>query len=513
MVERVERYGLQVASELQRFIEEEALPGTGIEAARFWEQASSVIHDLSPRNAALLARRDELQAKIDGWHREHDFELDAYKNFLREIGYLVAEGDAFSVTTANVDPEIAEIAGAQLVVPITNARYALNAANARFGSLYDALYGTDAIAESGGATRGEHYNPLRGEKVIAFARGVLDEAAPLDGASHKDARGYSVRDGKLVVAIAGGECGLADPTQFAGYRGEASNPSAILLAHHGLHLEIVIDSDHPIGRTDPANVADLVVEAAVTTIMDLEDSIAAVDAGDKVLAYRNWLGLMQGTLEAKFAKGGRTLTRRLEEDRIYTAPDGGTVSLKGRSLMLVRNVGHLMTTPAILTHDGKEVPEGILDALVTTLIGMHDFMPGGRGANSAKGSIYIVKPKMHGPEEVAFANELFARVEDALSLQQLHDEDGHHGRGTATVNLGMYPARPAAGLLHQYGLPRARGERDPHRDGSRAHDPKADMKGAAWIRLTARTGMSMSGIECGLPGHAQIGKGMWRCPI
>ena len=513
MVERVERYGLQVATELQRFIEEEALPGTGIDAARFWERASAVIHDLAPRNAGLLARRDELQAAIDAWHREHDFEPGHYRAFLEEIGYLVPEGDAFSVTTANVDPEIAAIAGPQLVVPIANARYALNAANARFGSLYDALYGTDAIPVSGGATRGEHYNPLRGDKVIAFARQVLDEAAPLDSVSHRNAQAYRVEDAQLVVVTSAGEFGLADPSQFRGYRGDAANPASILLERHGLHVEIVIDPDHPIGRVDAAHVADLVIEAAVTTIMDLEDSIAAVDAEDKVLAYRNWLGLMQGTLEANFAKGGRTVTRRLASDRHHTTADGGELTLKGRSLMLIRNVGHLMTTPAVLDRDGREVPEGILDALVTTMIGMHDFMPDGRHANSVTGSIYIVKPKMHGPEEVAFADELFARVEDALGLPRntmkmgIMDEERR-----TTVNLGecIRAARERVCFINTGFLDRT---------GDEIHTAmeagpmirKADMKGAAWIQAYEAWNVDI-GIECGLPGHAQIGKGMWAMP-
>ncbi|MCB9943576.1 MAG: malate synthase G [Geminicoccaceae bacterium] len=513
MVERVERYGLQVAAGLQQFIEQEALPGTGIDAARFWEQTSAIIHDLAPRNRELLDRRDTMQASIDRWHRENGFDVSAYRAFLGEIGYLVPEGGDFSVTTAHVDPEIALIAGPQLVVPVTNARYALNAANARFGSLYDALYGTDAISDRGGATRGDHYNPLRGEKVIALAREALDEAAPLDGASHLEARSYRVENGQLLVATAGDSTGLLDPSQFAGYRGDAATPSSILLRRHGLHLEIVIDADHPIGRTDRAHMADVVVEAAVTAIMDLEDSIAAVDAEDKVLAYRNWLGLMQGTLEASFTKGGRILTRRLNGDRHYTAPDGGTLTLKGRSLMLVRNVGHLMTTPAILDREGNEVPEGILDALVTTLIGMHDFMPDGRHANSVTGSIYIVKPKMHGPEEVAFADELFARTEDALGLPRntmkmgIMDEER---RTTVNLKECIRAARERVCFINTGFLDRT---------GDEIHTAmeagpmirKADMKDAAWIRAYEDWNVDV-GIECGLPGHAQIGKGMWAMP-
>jgi malate synthase len=422
MTERVGIDGLQIARPLHDFVVNEAIPGTGVAPAHFWKEFSGIVHDLAPKNRALLARRDELQAKIDAWHKEHGApsDLAAYRKFLSEIGYLQPEGPDFSVTTQNVDPEIAIVAGPQLVVPVMNARYALNAANARWGSLYDALYGTDAIPETDGAEKGKGYNPKRGEKVIAWARDFLDGSAPLDGASWKDAEGLSVAGGALQVKTASGEKGLADKAQFAGYTGEPSAPSTVLLKRHGLHVEIVIDRNHAIGKTDKAGIADLVLEAAMTTIQDCEDSIAAVDAEDKVVAYGNWLGLMKGDLAESFEKGGKTVTRRLNADREYVTPDGSKRGLPGRSLMLVRNVGHLMTNPTILDRDGNEVPEGIMDAMMTALIALHDIgRPGGpNGArkNSRAGSMYIVKPKMHGPDEVAFAVELFGRVEKALGM-------------------------------------------------------------------------------------------------
>ncbi len=420
VTERIQAGGLQVAAELHRFIEQEALPDTGVTPQQFWSAFDAILHDLAPRNRALLAKRDELQAKIDDYYRAQrgkPADFAGYKRFLQEIGYLLPEGPDFTVTTGNVDPEISSTAGPQLVVPVMNARYALNAANARWGSLYDALYGTDAIPDADGAERGQGYNPKRGEKVIAFARDVLDRAAPLAEGSHRDSTGYTVEGGALKVALAnGGSTGLKDPAKFVGYTGEASAPASILLANNGLHLEIRIDRAHAIGKTDPAGVADLVVESALSTIMDCEDSIAAVDAADKVAVYRNWLGLMRGNLTAAFPKGSGTVERKLNPDRTYTRPDGGVLTLPGRSLMLVRNVGHLMTNSAVLLKDGSEAPEGILDAMCTAAIALHDLQGKGPFRNSRAGSMYIVKPKMHGPEEVAFANELFNRVEDALGM-------------------------------------------------------------------------------------------------
>ena len=435
----VEIAGLKVARPLHDFMAQEALPGTGVEPAAFWASYAAILAQLGPRNAALLAKRDDLQARIDAWHRAHParpVDQAAYTAMLREIGYLVPEGPTFSVDTANVDPEIATMAGPQLVVPTSNARYALNAANARWGSLYDALYGTDAIPETDGAERGRGYNPKRGEKVIAFARGVLDDAVPLAGASHKDAKGYAVVGGALAVTLLNGSTvGLKDPAQFRGYNGEAAAPGTLLFVHNGMHMELRVDRAHPIGKTDAAGISDLVMESALTTIQDAEDSVAAVDAEDKVLVYRNWLGLMNGTLEASFEKGGSTLVRKLNPDRSYTKPEGsGLRWLAGRSLMLIRNVGHHMMTD-VVTLNGQETPETILDAMCTVAIALHDI----RGAkkNSRAGSVYIVKPKMHGPEEVAWANDLFAAVEDAFGLARntlkmgIMDEERR-----TTVNLG-----------------------------------------------------------------------------
>ncbi|HQY10014.1 MAG TPA: malate synthase G, partial [Burkholderiaceae bacterium] len=427
MSARTNIHGLQVATELYRFIEDQVLPGTGIASAAFWAGFDQIVADLAPKNAALLAERDRIQAAMDSWHRANPgpiTDMAAYQGWLRKIGYLVDAPADVQATTANVDAELALQAGPQLVVPIMNARYALNAANARWGSLYDALYGTDAISEDDGAERAGGYNPVRGAKVIAFARKFLDDAAPLVSASHSQATGYAVEAGQLVVKLAGGMVtSLTNPAQFAGYQGDAANPSSILLVHNGLHVDIRIDRSTPIGASDAAGVADLVLEAALSTILDLEDSVAAVDAQDKVLGYSNWLGIQKGTLTEEVAKGSRTFTRSLNADRRYTAPAGaGEVRLHGRSLMFVRNVGHLMTNPAILWGaEGREIPEGILDAVVTTTIALHDLQGHGRIGdeairNSRRGSVYIVKPKMHGPAEVAFAGELFGRVEQLLGL-------------------------------------------------------------------------------------------------
>ncbi|MBT9610241.1 MAG: malate synthase G, partial [Aquabacterium sp.] len=430
MSARTTVHGLQVATELFRFVEDQVLPGTGVDSVKFWAGFDAIVSDLAPKNAALLAERDRIQTEMDQWHTAHPgpiTDMPAYRAFLEKIGYTVPVPADVKVTTSNVDAELATQAGPQLVVPILNARYALNAANARWGSLYDALYGTDAIPETDGADKGKGYNPVRGAKVIAWARNFLDQSAPLEGASHKASAGYRVEfvdgGGKLVVTLSNGKTtGLQNPEQFVGFQGDAAAPSSVLLVNNGLHIDIQINRDTAIGKTDAAGVSDLVLESALSTILDLEDSVAAVDAQDKVLGYSNWLGIQKGTLTEEVAKGGKTFVRKLNADRVYTGANGAEVKLHGRSLMFVRNVGHLMTNPAILWGtEGKEIPEGIMDAVVTTTIALHDLQ--GRGQidgkqinNSRKGSVYIVKPKMHGPAEVAFAAELFSRVEQLLGL-------------------------------------------------------------------------------------------------
>ena len=519
MTERTTTQRLQVATELYRFIEDQVLPGAGISSDAFWKGFDAIVHDLAPKNAALLAERDRIQLEMDAWHKAHPgpiADMPAYRAFLEKIGYLLPQPQGVKATTANVDAELALQAGPQLVVPILNARYALNAANARWGSLYDALYGTDAIPEDGGAEKGKGYNPIRGAKVIAFAREVLDQAAPLANGSHKDATGYSVKDGQLVVKLHSSSTHLQDPAAFVGYQGDAASPSSILLKHNGIHIDIQIDRSTPIGKTDPAGVSDVVLESALSTILDLEDSVAVVDAQDKVFAYSNWLGIQLGTLTEDVAKGGKTFTRRLNADRAYTAPGGqGEVKLHGRSLMFVRNVGHLMTNPAILWDGGKEIPEGIMDAVITTAIATYDLA--GKGANglrnSRTGSIYIVKPKMHGPAEVAFANELFGRVEQLLGLPAntvklgIMDEE----RRTSVnlqASIAAAPARVA--FINTGFLDRTGDEMHTAMQGGPMLR-KGDIKGTKWIAAYERNNV-LTGLNCGLRGKAQIGKGMWAMP-
>jgi malate synthase len=513
MTERVARHGLQVAGNLAAFIETEVLPGTGVDVADFWKGFDTLVHDLAPKNRALIAERERLQRELDAWHTAHPgpiADMSAYRQFLEGIGYLVPVPREVKATTTNVDSEIARQAGPQLVVPVSNPRYALNAANARWGSLYDALYGTDAIPETGGATRAAGYNPVRGALVIARARAFLDQAVPLAGASHVDATAYRVVGGALQVILKQGSAPLAAPAQFAGYCGTPEAPTAILIAHNGLHFEIQIDATDAIGKTDAAGVKDVLVEAALTTIMDCEDSVAAVDAADKVNAYRNWLGLMKGDLIEDVTKGGKTFTRRLNPDREYTTPAGGKLVLHGRSLMFVRHVGHLMTNPAVLDRDGREIPEGILDAVVGTAAALHDLE---LRANSRTGSIYVVKPKMHGPVEVAFADELFGRVEDMLSLPRNTIKMGIMDEERRTsVNLkaciAATPARVAfinTGFLDRTGDEmRTAMEAGPMRK-------KGDMKSTDWIAAYERSNV-LVGLDCGLRGRAQIGKGMWAMP-
>ncbi|RFP96507.1 malate synthase G [Pseudomonas putida] len=507
-------HSLQIAPTLQRFIEDEVLPGTGIEAPTFWQGFSSLVHDLAPQNRALLAERERLQAELDNWHRQHPGpirDMAAYQHFLQGIGYLVEPPASVQVSTRNVDREIAVQAGPQLVVPLSNARYALNAANARWGSLYDALYGTDAIAETDGAERGQAYNPQRGAKVIAYGRQFLDTSAPLDGASHNDAKAYAINQGTLQVTLADGrQVGLRQPAQLRGYQGEPNTPTAILLQHHQLHFEIQVDPAHAIGQQDPAGVKDILLEAALTTIIDCEDSVAAVDADDKVNIYRNWLGLMKGDLSEQVSKGGRTFERTLAEDRHYHGADGQPLTLPGRSLLFIRNVGHLMTTPAVHDRDGREIPEGILDAVVTSLIGLHDLK---RRGNSREGSLYIVKPKMHGPAEVAFADQLFGRVEALLGLPAhtlkmgIMDEERR-----TSVNLKACIASAASRVVFiNTGFLDRTGDEMHTAMEAGAMLRKGDMKGSTWIQAYERSNV-LVGLACGLRGKAQIGKGMWAMP-
>jgi malate synthase len=522
MTQRTQVNRLQVATVLQQFIDQEVLPGTGVDSSAFWKGFDAIVHDLAPKNAALLAERDRLQTELDKWHNAHPgpvTDIPAYRTFLSSIGYLVPPPKDVAATTTNVDAELALQAGPQLVVPILNARYALNAANARWGSLYDALYGTDAISEADGATRASAYNPVRGAKVIAYARALLDQAAALAKGSHSDATSYQINDGKLAVTLKDGSITtLADATKFVGYQGSKDHPTSVLLVNNGLHIDIQIDRNHIIGKTDAAGIADLVIESALSTILDIEDSIAAVDADDKIVGYKNWLGILKGTLVEKVSKGGKSFDRTLNADRHYTAAadaKDGVVTLHGRSLLFLRNVGHLMTNPAILLENGREIPEGILDAVVTVTIALHDLRRSKEQklGNSRTGSVYIVKPKMHGPAEVAFACELFTRVEELLGLPAntvklgIMDEER---RTSTNLKACINEARARVAFINTGFLDRTG---DEMHTGMRAGAMlrKGDMKTSTWLTSYERSNV-LVGLSCGLSGRAQIGKGMWAMP-
>ncbi|MBA2882916.1 malate synthase [Desulfosalsimonas propionicica] len=517
MTERVNAGGLQVARVLYDFINNEAIDGTGIKPDDFWSALGGIVADMAPRNRELLEKRDQLRAALDDWYQQHkggSFDMAEYKMFLREVGYLESEGTDFQAATQNVDPEIAQVAGPQLVVPASNARFSLNAANARWGSLYDALYGSDVIPEEGGAHKGTQYNPVRGEKVIAYARAVLDQSAPLEQGSQADAAEYRIDGGKLAVGFKdGSKTGLQDPSQFAGYRGTPERPDGVLLVKNGMHMEIAIDPADPVGKTDAAHVRDVILEGALTTIVDFEDSVAAADAADKTAIYRNWLGLTKGDLEESFEKGGKTITRKMNPNRNYTDALGNSFGLPGRSLMLVRNVGHLMTNSAILDQQGNEVFEGIMDGMITALIAIHDLKGNTRFQNSKTGSIYIVKPKLHGADETAFTDDLFARIEDALGL----------ARNTLKVGVMDEERRTTVNLKECIRAVKDRiifintGFLD--RTGDEIHTSmeagpmirKGEMKQAAWMTAYEDWNVDV-GLAAGLRGRAQIGKGMWAMP-
>jgi malate synthase len=506
---------LHVANELLEFVNKEALPGSNIDQVGFWNGLETIIKELTPINRSLLVRRDEFQKKINDWHKDNkEFDFNRYKEFLKEIGYLEPETEDFKITTENVDDEIAIQAGPQLVVPVNNDRYALNAANARWGSLYDALYGFDVISEENGAHRKGGYNPVRGEKVISFAKDFLDQAAPLMEGSHKDVVQYSIFNSHLVATLSGGkETGLSQPEKFSGYKGDLLSPTAVLLKNNGLHFEIQIDRGNPIGRMDNAGVKDIILEAALTTIMDCEDSVAAVDAEDKVLVYRNWLGLNKGDLSASFIKNNKTVTRTMNPDRSYLSPTGEEMILPGRSLMFVRNVGHLMTNSAILDHDGEEVFEGILDAVFTSLMAKHSLLGNGKYQNGTKGSIYIVKPKMHGSKEVAFANELFNRTEDLLGLERNTIKIGvmdEERRTSLNLKACIKEVKERIVFINTGFLDRTGDEMHTSMEAG-PMIRKNDMKTTAWLQGYEKSNV-YRGLETGFQGRAQIGKGMWAMP-
>ena len=519
MIKRTDCHGLQVDIVLQNFIDDKVLPGTGLTSDAFWKGFAQIANDLAPKNAALLAERDRLQHELDGWHKAHPgpiADVAEYRKFLESVGYLVPVPEQVNVTTENVDAELSVTAGPQLVVPILNARYALNAANARWGSLYDALYGNDAIPETDGATRAGGYSPVRGAKVIAFARNFLDQSAPLSSGSHANATTYVVNAGQLVVTLEDGSAvGLKDAAKFIGYQGEATSPSSVLLKNHGIHIDIRIDRNTPIGKTDAAGISDIVIESALSTILDLEDSVTVVDGTDKVVAYENWLGILKGTLVESVNKGGKTFDRTLNADREYKGANGQTVKLHGRSLLFLRNVGHLMTNPAILMADGKEIPEGILDAVVTTTIALHDLKRPATQTigNTRTGSVYIVKPKMHGPEEVAFAAELFSRVEAMLGLKEntvklgIMDEER---RTSTNLKACLQEASKRVAFINTGFLDRTGDEMH----SSMTAGPmmrKGDMKTSIWLSAYERSNV-LTGLSSGMRGRGQIGKGMWAMP-
>ncbi len=511
----VSAHGLSIDKRLYEFIVNEVIPGTDVEADAFFAGFSKIVHELAPKNRSLLAKRDELQAQIDAWYRKNGApsDLGAYESFLRDIGYLLPEGPDFKIETANVDPEISSIAGPQLVVPVMNARYALNAANARWGSLYDALYGTDAISEADGAEKGKGYNPVRGGKVVAWAKAFLDRSLPLAGGSWADVTGFDFENGALFVETAKGRTGLSSPDQYVGFKRENEKAYRLYFRTNGLHTLVFVDPDSLIGKDDPAGIADVGLESALTTIMDCEDSVAAVDAEDKVTVYSNWLGLMKGDLTEEVTKAGKTFTRALSKDVELTGVDGDKVTLPGRSLMLVRNVGHLMTNPAITDKDGNEVPEGIMDAAITALIALHDIGPNGRRKNSRAGSMYVVKPKMHGPEEVAFACEIFSAVEKLIGMAPntikmgIMDEER---RTTVNLKECIRAARERVVFINTGFLDRTGDEIHTSMEAG-PMIRKGDMKQAAWISAYENWNVDI-GLECGLSGHAQIGKGMWAMP-